>query len=205
MIAIIDNSYSNLKSIVNALSSLNINYETIKAGDLASKHTHLIIPGVGNFSRVMNDLKKQQQDKKIIQFYKSKKPIMGICLGMQILATTGEEDGPTNGLNLIPGIVKMISCKDNQYLPHIGWNSVKILKKHPVLNEIKNEMDFYFVHSYKFDLDDKKLSLAKTFYCENFNSIIAKDNIIGFQFHPEKSQKYGLKIIHNFCKWNGLC
>ena len=109
---------------------------------------------------------------------------MGICLGMQILATLGDESGPTNGLNLIPGFVKKMHSIGNEYLPHIGWNSVKILKKHPVLQEIKNEMDFYFVHSYKFNLENSNYALGQTFYCENFNSIIAKDNVIGFQFHP---------------------
>ena len=94
---------------------------------------------------------------------------------------------------------------DNEYLPHIGWNSVKILKNHPVLNGIKDEMDFYFVHSYKFNLENTKHALGETFYCKNFNSIVGKDNVIGFQFHPEKSQKYGLKILKNFFNWDGTC
>ena len=205
MIAVIDNSYSNLKSITNALSFLNISHVVIKAGDIADNHSHLIIPGVGNFSTVMNDLKKNKEDTKIINFFKLKKPIMGICLGMQILSSLGDESGPTSGLNLIPGSVKKMHSLENEYLPHIGWNSVKILKNHPVLNEIKNEMDFYFVHSYKFNLENANHALGETFYCENFNSIVTKDNVIGFQFHPEKSQKYGLKIFQNFCNWDGSC
>jgi glutamine amidotransferase len=205
MIAVIDNSYSNLKSITNALIFLDISHEVIKARDLSDKYSHAIIPGVGNFSTAMNDLKKKEEDIKIVNFFKLKKPIMGICLGMQILASLGDEGGPTNGLSLIPGSVKKMDSVDNEYLPHIGWNSVKILKNHPVLNGIKDEMDFYFVHSYKFNLENTKHALGETFYCKNFNSIVGKDNVIGFQFHPEKSQKYGLKILKNFFNWDGTC
>jgi glutamine amidotransferase len=142
MIAVIDNSYSNLKSITNALIFLDISHEVIKARDLSDKYSHAIIPGVGNFSTAMNDLKKKEEDIKIVNFFKLKKPIMGICLGMQILASLGDEGGPTNGLSLIPGSVKKMDSVDNEYLPHIGWNSVKILKNHPVLNGIKDVMDF---------------------------------------------------------------
>ena len=201
MIAVIDNDCSNLKSITNALSFLNIPCEVIKANELDEKFSHAIIPGVGSFSTAMNNLKKNNADFKIIDFYKKKKPIMGICLGMQLLSTLGEEGGNTLGLNLIPGSVKKINIIDNKYLPHIGWNDVNIVKKHPVLDGIKNQMDFYFVHSYKFEVDIKDYVYGKTIYSDNFNSIIAKDNVIGFQFHPEKSQKYGLKILKNFFHW----
>ena len=140
----------------------------------------------------MQHLIKNGGEKKIIQFSKTKKPILGICLGMQILATLGDESGPTDGLNLIPGKVKKINTSQNQFLPHIGWNSVKILKNHPILEGVKNEMDFYFVHSYKFCLENKNHSIAQSFYTEIFNSIV-------------KSQKYGLKILKNFCNWKNEC
>ncbi len=205
MIAIIDNNYSNLKSISNALGFLNFSYEIIKAEDLTDKYSHTIIPGVGNFSKAMKDLKKNKGDKKIIQFSNTKKPIMGICLGMQLLASSGDESGPVNGLNLIPGFIKKISIDKNHFLPHIGWNSVKFLKDHIVLDGIKDEIDFYFVHSYSFNLENEDFALGKTFYYENFNSIVTKGNIIGFQFHPEKSQKYGLRILKNFCNWKTAC
>tara|TARA_Y100000591_G_C21702664_1_gene629104 strand:- start:141 stop:758 length:618 start_codon:yes stop_codon:yes gene_type:complete len=205
MIAIIDHNYINLKSISNSLNFLNFNYRIIKAENLTDEYSHAIIPGVGNFSNAMQGLRGNNGDKKIIEFAKNKKPIMGICLGMQLLATLGDEDGPTEGLNLIPGNVKKININDKQFLPHIGWNSVKFTKDHPVLDGIKNEMDFYFVHSYSFYLNDEENSLGKTIYNESLNSIVAKENIIGFQFHPEKSQKYGLKLLNNFCEWNTKC
>jgi len=205
MIAIIDHNYINLKSISNALNFLNFTYEIIKAEDLTDKYSHAIIPGVGNYAKAMEGLKKNQGDKKIIKFSTTNKPILGICLGMQLLASSGDEDGPTVGLDLIPGIVKKIPTDNKQFLPHVGWNSVKFLNKHPVLDGIKNEMDFYFVHSYSFNLKDEDFKLGNTFYCKNFNSIVAKDNIIGFQFHPEKSQKYGLRLLQNFCNWKIKC
>ena len=142
MIAIIDHNYINLKSISNALNFLNFTYEIIKAEDLTDKYSHAIIPGVGNYAKAMEGLKKNQGDKKIIKFSTTNKPILGICLGMQLLASSGDEDGPTVGLDLIPGIVKKIPTDNKQFLPHVGWNSVKFLNKHPVLDGIKNEMDF---------------------------------------------------------------
>ena len=202
MIAIIDHTYSNIKSICNSLTFLNVPYQVISAENLSEKFTKLIIPGVGNFSKTMYNLNNSGGKEKILEFSKLKKPIMGICLGMQILASYGEESGSTEGLNLIPGTVKKINTKINEFLPHIGWNSVKIKKTHPVLEGIKNDMDFYFVHSYKFCPSDDEFTIGETIYTENFSSIVAKENIIGFQFHPEKSQKYGLKIINNFCNWN---
>ena len=202
MIAIIDNNYSNLKSISNALVFLNFKYEIISPENLDKKYSHAIIPGVGNFSKAMKDLTKNDGHLKIIEFAKSKKPIMGICLGMQLLASTGDESGPSNGLNLIGGSVKKISIERSHYMPHIGWNTVNFIKDHPILKDIKNNMDFYFVHSYCFNLDNEDSSVGKTFYYKNFNSIVMKENIIGLQFHPEKSQKYGLKILQNFCNWN---
>lgn len=201
MIAVIDHTYSNIKSICNSLTFLNASYEVVKAKDLSKKYSKLIIPGVGNFSKTMNNLSSTGGKEKIIEFAKSKKPIMGICLGMQILASMGEESGTTEGLNLIPGVVKKINTNINEFLPHIGWNSVKINNSHPVLDGIKNEMDFYFVHSYKFCPTNDNNTIGESFYSENFSSIVGKENIIGFQFHPEKSQKYGLKILNNFCNW----
>ncbi len=201
MIAVIDHNYSNLKSICNALGYLKISYEIIKPENLSEKYSKAIIPGVGNFSKTMNNLIKNGGKEKIFQFSKSKKKIMGICLGMQILASSGEENVPTKGLNLIPGNVKKIQNNYNDFLPHIGWNTVKILKDHPVLDGIKDNMDFYFVHSYKFCPSSENYTVGQSYYSESFSSIIAKENVIGFQFHPEKSQKYGLKIINNFCNW----
>ncbi len=202
MIALIDNIYNNLKSLSNALELLNKPYKVIKADALTEKYSHVIIPGVGNFAEAMKELKKNNGDKKIIQFSKTNKPILGICLGMQLLSSKSDESGPVNGLNLIQGKVSKIELNDEKFLPHIGWNSVKHLRKHFILDDVKNEMDFYFVHSYCFNLENSIHEIGKTFYGSEFSSIISKENIVGVQFHPEKSQKYGLKILNNFCSKN---
>ena len=201
MIAIIDNIYNNLKSLSNALDLLNKPYKIIKVQDLSENFSHAIIPGVGHFSKAIEELKKDNGDKKIIEFSKKKKPILGICLGMQLLSSSSEEGGITKGLDLIPGTVNKISINKDQYLPHIGWNSVKILKNHFILEGVKNEMDFYFVHSYCFNLKENSHKVGKRIYGSEFNSIVSKENIVGVQLHPEKSQKYGLKILENFCSW----
>ena len=202
MIAIIDNIYNNLKSLSNALELLNKPYKIIKAEELSEDYTHIIIPGVGNFAEAMKELKKNNGDKKIIQFSKKKKPILGICLGMQLLSSKSDESGPVDGLNLIKGSVNKIELNNEKFLPHIGWNSVKQMQKHFILDGVKDEMDFYFVHSYCFNLDENTYQVGKTVYGSEFSSIVSKENIVGVQFHPEKSQKYGLKILDNFCSKN---
>ena len=201
MIAIIDNHYNNLKSLANALDFLNISFNIIKAENLNEDYSHLIIPGVGNFASAMSNLKKNSGDKKIINFANKKKPVMGICLGMQLLGTISDESGPVKGLDLIPGNIKKINVSSKFHLPHIGWNSVKFKLDHQVLNGIKDEMDYYFVHSYCFNLTNQNYKIGITIYENEFNSIVGKENVIGFQFHPEKSQKYGLKILNNFYSW----
>lgn len=202
MIAIIDNIYNNLKSLSNALELINKSYKIIRADELSNNFSHVIIPGVGNFAEAMKELKKNNGDKKIIQFSNTKKPILGICLGMQLLSSKSDESGPVDGLNLIEGNVNKIKVANGQFLPHIGWNSVKHIKEHFILDDVKDEMDFYFVHSYCFNLNSSAHQIGKTLYGSEFNSIVSRENIVGVQFHPEKSQKYGLKILSNFCSRN---
>ena len=203
MIAILDCNVSNLRSVSNVLDLLQFKSKIIKPNELDKNFSHLIIPGIGNYSRVIETLNINEGKEKIFQFFNTGKPIIGICLGMHLLSTTGEEGGVlSKGLGLIKGNVRRIKVSNKKLLPHIGWNSVNFKKKHIILSNIKDDMDFYFVHSYIFDLDDEKDSLGKTLYEENFNSIICKNNVIGCQFHPEKSQKFGINILKNFCNWN---
>ena len=124
-----------------------------------------------------------------------KKPFLGICVGMQIMANLGEEFGKFEGLGWIEGEVKKLKSR---ILPHIGWNNVMIKKDSKIFNGLDKHKDFYFVYSYYFDVKDKKLVIAETEYEEKFCSIFQKDNIIGVQFHPEKSQKTGQVLLKNF-------
>ena len=137
-------------------------------------------------------------EKLIYKSFRENIPILGICLGMQIMSTLGYENNKeTKGLNLIPG--RVIKLKDNpNKLPHIGWNTVKFSLNHPIFKNIKNEKDFYFIHSFKYVTDDVNHSFASTHYNENFSSVVIKDTNFGIQFHPEKSLGNGIKLIKNF-------
>ena len=128
-----------------------------------------------------------------------KKPFLGICVGMQLLAIEGKEKGNHKGLGWIKGKVVKIKKNKKIKIPHMGWNTVKIISKHPILKRKKFES--YFVHSYNFICQDKKNVLATCDYQQSITAIVGKENIIGTQFHPEKSQKIGLEILKNFIRW----
>jgi glutamine amidotransferase len=130
-----------------------------------------------------------------------KKPILGICVGMQLFSSYGDEDGGSEGLGWIEGKVKKINLKDKSLkLPHMGWNNIQITPNSKLLNGIDNDSHFYFVHSFAFDVNEKMHISATTNYSTEIVSAIEKDNIFGTQFHPEKSQANGIKILENFVR-----
>ena len=129
---------------------------------------------------------------------KKGKYILGICLGMQLLSSKSYEFGEHSGLNLVPGEVVKFSLPGDYRVPHIGWNNVQFNIDHALANQIKINSDFYFVHSYHFKCYKQEHALASTTYGDTFTSVVAKDNVMGVQFHPEKSQGIGLKLISNF-------
>lgn len=205
-IALIDYGSGNLQSAYKALE-LAANYEkknkifvTSKSKDLLLADK-IVLPGVGTFSDCMRGITSiygmiDILNEEVIQ---KKKPFLGICVGMQLLATMGKEKGNHKGLGWIKG--KVIKLKKNKQIkiPHMGWNTVKIISKHPILKRKKFES--YFVHSYNFICQDKKNVLATCDYQQSITAIVGKENIIGTQFHPEKSQKIGLEILKNFIRW----
>tara|TARA_X000001036_G_scaffold302406_1_gene281480 strand:- start:50 stop:667 length:618 start_codon:yes stop_codon:yes gene_type:complete len=201
MIGVLDYGMGNLRSVINAL-----NFLEVKSTVIVQKHdfeniTHLIIPGVGSFKQAMTNIIDRDLLNSIKKFNQEGNPILGICLGMQLLAKLGTEFGPSDGLGIIKGVVREI---DNSELvvPHIGWNSIKVVNSHSVLAGVKHNVDFYFVHSYYFDVDSERDVIAKTEYGQDFPAIVKNEkmNAVGIQFHPEKSQKQGLKILKNFIK-----
>lgn len=205
MIAIInDTDSSNIRSIYNAVYTLGYDAEVIKYEELSDKYSHLIIPGVGSYQSALNKNLSQTKEK-IHNYAKSGRPILGICLGMQLFANWGEEGGGANGLGLISGEVLKLPQDNGLLLPHVGWNTVNFVKSHPIFKGVKDNVDFYFVHSYHFICENNANIYGYTDYGEDFVSIIGRDNIIGLQFHPEKSQSNGLKLIDNFCNWDGEC
>ncbi|MCK4904780.1 imidazole glycerol phosphate synthase subunit HisH [bacterium] len=202
MIAIIDYGMGNLRSVSKALESVGAKtIVTNKPEDIKSADA-VILPGVGAFYRGMENLKDKKLLPVISEAVKSKKPFLGICLGLQLLFTESEEHGISKGLGLIKGRVKKFSS--GLKIPHMGWNQIRLKtedqrpKTINLFKDIPDESYFYFVHSYYVEPEDKNTIIATTNYGENFVSAINKDNIWGVQFHPEKSSDLGLKILKNF-------
>jgi len=194
-VCILDYGSGNVRSVQNLLQHLKVKSTISNKNSVIQKSTHIILPGVGAFGESIKKLKKKI-DLKFLekQVLINKKPFLGICVGMQLLADIGEEFGIHSGLGWIKGKVVKIKSK---ILPHIGWNEINIKKKNIIFNEL-NEKDFYFVNSFHFNVKDKNLILANTQYGNRFCSVVNKDNIYGVQFHPEKSQNNGKQIIKNF-------
>ncbi len=208
-IAIIDYETGNLKSVSKALelASNNVlkksNIEIINSAKDLNNFDNVVLPGQGSFKQCFQSLNSINGILDGLSNFVTvkKKPILGICVGMQLFANFGDEDGGSDGLGWIEGKVKKISLKDlSLKLPHMGWNNIQISSNSKLLNGINNDSHFYFVHSYSFDVDEKKYISATTNYSIEIVSAIEKDNIFGTQFHPEKSQANGIKILENFVK-----
>ena len=206
MIGILDLKICNLSSVSSAVYNLGFDIKIIKIDQKEQLNdiSHLIIPGVGSFSNISKEYFENKNFSSELDNYKKKgKPLLGICLGMQFLATEGFENNKSKGLNFIEASVNLMETDNtkNFNLPHVGWNEINILKNHAIFDGIKNNSNFYFVHSYQVVLKNNEFLFAETKYLKKFPSIIIKDNVIGFQFHPEKSSKNCLKILENFCRW----
>ena len=196
MIGIIDYGMGNIKAFYNIYKEKNIDLKIISnSGDLDQNIKKLILPGVGSFDNAITLLQEKKLFKKIINFKKNpENKILGICVGMQILALQSLE-GNLNGMALIDGKFEKLN---NKILPHIGWNSVNFKNKINLFNGIDQNSYFYFLHSYALLNLNEKYKVCETFYGENFVSAFKKDNIYGIQFHPEKSHLIGGKILFNF-------
>jgi len=199
-VAIIDYGMGNLRSVENAVKKLEAKVKIISIPTELVNHDSIILPGVGSFKKAVKMLHEKNWIEEIKnEALNKKKPFLGICLGMQLLASESEEFGFSKGLDLIKGKIKFLGnlgCRDK--VPHIGWNSVSFTKDHYLFKGISNKADFYFVNSFVFVPENKNHNLANTNYDINFCSIVAKDNIYGVQFHPEKSSKAGRKLLKNF-------
>lgn len=200
MIALIDYNVGNLSSVKNALKKIGAKIELVNDPDKLKNYDSVILPGVGAFADAMDSLKKSGLDEAVIEFTKTGKNLLGICLGMQLLLDKSEEFGSCNGLGLIKGVVKRFDknkMNHNLKIPHVGWNRVYKQNKTKLFNELPDSFYLYFVHSYHVVCDEKYI-IGKTNYGYAFASAICKDNIFGLQPHPEKSHKVGLKILANF-------
>ncbi|MDC1079927.1 imidazole glycerol phosphate synthase subunit HisH [Candidatus Pelagibacter sp.] len=196
MIGIIDYGIGNIKAFYNIYKEKNINLKIISnTEDLDQNIKKLILPGVGSFDNAITLLQEKKLFKKIVNFAKNpENKILGICVGMQILALQSLE-GNLNGMALIDGKFEKLN---NKILPHIGWNNINFKNKINLFNGIDQNSYFYFLHSYALLNLNEKYKVCETFYGENFVSAFKKDNIYGIQFHPEKSHLLGGKVLLNF-------
>ncbi len=198
MIVIVDYGAGNLRSVANALASLGyLPTITSRASDVTDAQV-VILPGVGAAADTMNSLRRLELVEPIRRFVTEGRPFLGVCLGLQILFTGTEEGGWHECLGIVAGQVKRLP--GGQKIPHMGWNQVKQRFSHPVFQGIPDEANFYFVHSYYAEPEDKSLVAGETEYGIPICSILAKDNLIATQFHPEKSGEEGLRMYDNFLK-----
>jgi imidazole glycerol-phosphate synthase subunit HisH len=206
-IAIIDYKSGNLKSVSKAveLASNNIlnksNVKIINSANELKNFDKIVLPGQGSFKQCYQSLLSIEGmiDELTSAVLEKQKPILGICVGMQLFSSFGEEDGGSKGFDWIKGKVNKIYLTDkNLKLPHMGWNNISINQKSKLFSGIENESHFYFVHSFAFNLENKGYVSATTNYSTEIVSAVEKDNILGTQFHPEKSQENGIRILENF-------
>jgi len=198
-VVIVDYAMGNIGSVTRALEECGVDVSNTSDPDALLNASHIILPGVGAFPDGMSHLKEKNTDEALIEAVKIGVPVLGICLGMQLLATESEEVQHTLGLNLIPGKVsKMSTQNETLSVPHVGWNEAHFKTESPLFSNIPNASDFYFVHSYHYEVANTQHIAAQTPYGINFSSVIANNNVYGVQFHPEKSSQYGLKLLKNF-------
>lgn len=199
MIGIIDYGSGNLRSVFNAFRYIGKDVKVLEKEEDLKGAERIVLPGVGSSKDAMEGLKKKNLTGGIIKHIEKGKPFLGICLGLQLLFTRSEESGGAECLGLIEGEVKLFPAKEGMKVPQIGWNTVKIKKKDsPFLKGVKDETYFYFVHSYYCKAKEDKYEAGVTDYSTSYTSILWKDNIFAVQFHPERSQAEGLKILENF-------
>ncbi len=208
MIGIVDYNMGNLASVINAFAKVGADARLESDPSRLAQYDKLILPGVGAFGDAMEHLKSNGMDEAVKAYAKSGKPLLGICLGMQLLFESSEEFGATEGLGLIPG--KVLAFDESKFdhrlkVPHMGWNELFVQsvganpRGCPLFKSLDNEFYLYFVHSFH-AVCDNKYAIGKTHYGYEFVSAVQNGNIYGIQPHPEKSHENGLKIIENFSK-----
>ena len=203
-VTIVDYSSGNISSVINSFKEVAQNKATIEVTSDLNKiksSDKIVLPGQGSFKSCVDALNKiSGLNDTLNEFVKAnKKPLLGICVGLQMFADVGYEETETKGLGWISGKVSKIDNQNGKFkLPHIGWNQINILKDSKIFKEVENNSHMYFVHSYEFMPTDNNVISATTDYSTKVVCSVEKENIFGTQFHPEKSDKTGLKIINNF-------
>lgn len=204
-VAVIDYGMGNLRSVSKALEAVTSEHQIIVTADAKTiaDASHVVFPGVGAIRDCMATLQQTGLDQ-VVRTAARNKPFLGICLGMQALMGHSEENGGTNGLDIIAGEVRFFNKAADQGLkvPHMGWNQVS-QSTHPLWQHIDQDSRFYFVHSYYVDPQQPKTIAGVSNYSVNFAAAVSQDNVFAVQFHPEKSQHAGLQLLKNFLNWDG--
>jgi glutamine amidotransferase len=199
LVGLIDYGAGNYGSVRNAVAHLGLDYVEIRAPQDFEQATHLILPGVGAFAAAMRKLQQLHLIEDMLeQALERRKPFLGICVGMQLLATAGYEFETYDGINLVEGDCVKLDVPADVRLPHIGWNELQIVRHSPLFNGMSPNPIFYFVHSYHLNPKQRDVVVATCDYGRDFVAVLQNDNIFGVQFHPEKSQHDGLRLIKNF-------
>ena len=203
-VTIVDYNSGNISSVINSFKEVaqnKVNIEVTSDLNKIKSSDKVVLPGQGSFKSCVDALNNIEDLVNTLNEFaiNQKKPLLGICVGLQMFADIGYEETETKGLGWMPGKVSKIDNQDGKYkLPHIGWNQINIVKESKIFKNIDNNSHMYFVHSYEFIPSDKNVISATTDYSTNFVCSVEKENLFGTQFHPEKSDKTGLKIINNF-------
>ena len=205
-VTIVDYKSGNISSVINSFKEVakeKVNIEVTSNPNKIKSSDKVVLPGQGSFKSCVAALNNIDGLSDTLNEFTiiNKKPLLGICVGLQMFADIGYEETETKGLGWISGKVSKIDNQDGKFkLPHIGWNEINIVKDSKIFKDIENNSHMYFVHSYELVPNDKKVISATTDYSSNIVCSVEKDNIFGTQFHPEKSDKLGLKIFENFIK-----
>jgi imidazole glycerol-phosphate synthase subunit HisH len=203
-VTIVDYNSGNISSVINSFEEAaqeKVNIKVTSDWKTINSSDKVVLPGQGSFKSCIDALEKIEGLISTLNEFAiiNKKPLLGICVGLQMFADIGYEETETKGLGWLSGKVSKINNQNGKFkLPHIGWNQMNIVKDSKIFKDIENNSHMYFTHSYEFIPDDKKIISATTKYSSNIVCSVEKENIFGTQFHPEKSDKLGLRIIHNF-------
>lgn len=195
---IIDYQMGNLRSVQKAIEKVGGRAEITSDPATIAAAERLVLPGVGAFGDAMTELRQRGLVETIRDYCASGRPFLGICLGMQLLLDSSEEHGTHQGLGIIPGRVLRFDDRQGRKVPHMGWNTISHVGDHPMLSSIDNGSHFYFVHSYYVQPTDSSVDLLRCDYGQTFTAAIAKDNVVATQFHPEKSQAAGMRLLAGF-------
>lgn len=199
-IAIIDYGVGNLRSVEKAFAANGCAVQVSADPRVLRNAERLVLPGVGAFANCMKELKARGFDELVLERASQGVPLLGVCVGMQLLFEESEEFGNTSGLGLIPG--RVVRFSDEQLVPHIGWNQIRQRTNHSLFEGIADETFFYFVHSFYCAPAELNVVIGETDYGRAYASVVADRNIMGVQFHPEKSQLMGLRLLANFANLN---